>query len=254
MVVTVEQLEIRDLKQTVQSLSQSATAAAPVPAEAAVHSPAAGGPSETEPQELARLEDVAHRLAGEVAQLEQLRAENEKLRAQVATAAASGLTPEEEAALAEARDKAAATRCAKNLIQLGISVKTWALDCDHLLPPDVLSMSNEISAPVILVCPSDTGRQAATNWSAYSPANCSYEYLGGSGGRADEEPNRVLFRCPIHGSICLADASVQMGVAKAHPEWLVQKDGKLCYQPPAPTQELDFSPNLNPNSNPNPNR
>jgi hypothetical protein len=238
MVVSVQQMEIRDLKQTLQSLSQGATGAAPVPVQVTVQSPAAGGPSETEQQEIARLQDLAKRLAGEVAQLEQFRAENKKLRAQIASASTSRLTPEEEAALAEAREKAATARCANNLKQLGISVKTWALDYDQALPPDVLSMSNEIGATVTLVCPSDTGRQAAAGWSAYSSANCSYEYLGGSGGRSDQEPDRILFRCPIHGSICLADASVQMGVAKEHPEYLVQKDGKLYWRPPqAQSQE-----------------
>jgi len=261
MVVTVEQMEIRDLKQTIQSLSQGAAGAVPVPAEAALHSPAPGGPSETEQQELARLQDLAKRLAGEVAQLGQLRAENEKLRARIAAASTSGLTPEEEAVLAEAREKAESARCVNNLKQLGLAVKVWAQDYDRLLPPNILCMSNEISAPVILVCPSDTGRQAATNWSAYSSANCSYEYLGGSGGRSDQEPDRVLFRCPIHGSIALADASVQGGVAKAHPECLVQKDGKLYWQPPkeqseekappARSRESDPNPNLNPNPNPN---
>ncbi|MGA2660311.1 MAG: hypothetical protein ABSH34_22670 [Verrucomicrobiota bacterium] len=262
MVVAVQQMEIRDLKQTIQSLSQGATGAAPAPAEATVHSPAAGGPSETEQQEIARLQDQAHRLAGEVAQLEQLRAENEKLRAQIAAAAGSGLTPEEEAVLADAREKAAAAQCVNNLKQLSIAFKTWALDNDFL-PPNILCMSNEIGETLVLVCPSDTGRQAAANWSAYSSANCSYEYLGGSGGRCDQEPFRVLFRCPNHGSIGLANGSVQMGVAKAHPEYLVQKDGKLYWRPPeaqseekvpnGPSRESDPNLNLNPNPNPNPN-
>ena len=43
MVVTVQQLEIRDLKQTIQSLSQGATGAAAMPAEAAVHSAGVSG-------------------------------------------------------------------------------------------------------------------------------------------------------------------------------------------------------------------
>lgn len=231
MVVTVQQTEICDLKQTLEALSQGATAQAPVPAQGAVQPAALGGPSETQQQEIARLQDLARRLAGEIAQLEQLRAENEKLRARVAAAAASGLTPEEEAALAEAREKAALARCCNNLKQLGISVKVWALDNDQLLPPDILCMSNEIASPITLICPSDTGRQAAAGWSAYNSANCSYEYLGGSGGRSDEEPDRVLFRCPIHGSIGLADSSVQMSVAKKHPEDLVWKDGKLYDKP-----------------------
>jgi hypothetical protein len=261
-VVTVQQMELRDLKQTIQSLSQGVAGAAPAPVEATVHSPAAGDPSGTEEQEIARLQDLAKRLAGEVEQLQQLRAENEKLRAQLAAAATPGLAAEEAAAMAENMAKAASDRCGNNLKRLGISVRVWAQDNEMLLPPDNMQcMSNEISETLVLVCPSDTGRQAAANWTAYTSANCSYEYLGGSGGRSDQEPDRVLFRCPFHGSIGLADTSVLIGVAKAHPEYLVRKDGKLYWRPPkaqseentppAPNRESPPNPNLNPNPNPN---
>jgi hypothetical protein len=154
--------------------------------------------------------------------------------------------------LADAREKAAAAQCVNNLKELSIAFKTWALGNDFL-PPNILCMSNEIGATAILVCPSDTGRQAAASWSASSSANCSYEYLGGSGGRCDQEPFRVLFRCPIHGSIGLASGSVQMGVAKAHPESLVQKDGKLYYQQPEAQSEEKAPPAPSRESNPNPN-
>jgi len=42
-----------------------------------------------------------------------------------------------------------------------------------------------------------------------------------------------MFRCPIHGSVCLLDGSVQMEVAKKHPEQIVQRDGKLYFGPSA---------------------
>ncbi len=65
-----------------------------------------------------------------------------------------------------------------------------------------------------------------------------------------EEPDRVVFRCPIHGSITMADSSVVVGVAKEHPELLAAKDGKVYFKrksssanapaqgkaPPAPSQ------------------
>jgi hypothetical protein len=193
-------------------------------------------------------------LAAEVSELEQLRAENLKLRAQVAAAAASVLTPEETAALAEAKGKAALTQCCNNLKQLGISAKVWSLDNENALPPNVLCMTNEMATPKILVCPSDTGRHAAASWAEYSPANCSYEYLIGPGGKSDEEPTRVLFRCPIHGNIGLADASVQASVAKEHPESLVWKDGKLYWRPPEAPPEERAARTPGQGSNPNPSR
>jgi hypothetical protein len=94
-------------------------------------------------------------------------------------------------------------------------------------------MTNEMSTPKILRCPGDHAREAATSFIAYTPANCSYEYLAPSA--PDTEPTRVLFRCPIHGHVCLSDGSVQGGVAKLHPERLVYRDGKLYLEdsPPA---------------------
>ncbi|MGO8678570.1 MAG: hypothetical protein ACLQVX_22220 [Limisphaerales bacterium] len=254
MVVFVQQMELRDLRQTIQSLSQAAAGAAPAPASGTAHSFAAGGPPETEQQEVARLQDLAKRMAGEVGQLGQLRAENEKLRAQIAAATTSRLTPDEDAALAEAREKGASIQCNNNLKQLCVAVEVWAQDNDMRLPPDMQCMSNEIGKTVVLICPSDKGRQVAANWSTYTPANCSYEYLGGSGGRSDEEADRVLFRCPIHGSIGMADASVQPGVAKARPESLVQKDGKLYWRPSRAQSEEPAPPAPTQDSNPNPNQ
>ena len=94
-------------------------------------------------------------------------------------------------------------------------------------------MTNEMSTPKILACPGDKTREAAKGWASYTAANCSYEYLAPAA--PETEPSRVLFRCPIHGHVCLCDGSVQSYVAKQHPERLVQRDGKLYLDdsPPA---------------------
>jgi hypothetical protein len=107
-------------------------------------------------------------------------------------------------------------------------VRVWALDNEDLFPTNFLCMSNELNTPKILVCPADTNRFVAANFSTYADANCSYEMFNGS----DKEPAQVLTRCPIHGNIGLCDGSVQMGAAKRHPDWLVQRDGKLYFEPP----------------------
>jgi len=112
-------------------------------------------------------------------------------------------------------------------------------------------MSNELNTPKILVCPAETNRPAATSWATYTAANCSYEYLAASG--SDKEPTRVLSRCPIHGTIGLCDGSVQGGSVQNHPDWFVQRDGKLYFEPPAqpsrttPARQPDgTAPNPNP--------
>jgi len=92
-----------------------------------------------------------------------------------------GLSDAELADLKALQEQAFSTACINNLKQLGLAARIWSLDNQDVLPPDILSMTNEMNSPKILVCPADTRRQAASNWGAYSPANCSYEHLAPSG-------------------------------------------------------------------------
>ena len=176
-------------------------------------------------QEVARLKDLASQLAAEVAQLEQMRAENAKLRTQLAAPPAGFLTPEETEALAKAKEKAESIACINNLKQMGLAVRTWALDNNDMSPPDMLSMSNELSTPKILVCPADKRREAAKELGVLHLRQLFLRVPGAVGAR--HRAKRVLFRCPIHGHVGLCDGSVQAVVAKKHPERLVQRDGKL---------------------------
>jgi hypothetical protein len=166
------------------------------------------------------------RLKAEIAQLQQLQTENTTLRAQVAAPPELELTPE---LLAKAQDRRGTIECVNNLKQFGLAVRVWALDNNDSNPPNVLSMSNELSTPKILVCPADTNRPVAADWSSFTMANCSYEFLVPDEKDADREPQRVSVRCQIHGNIGLCDGSVQMRVGKDHPDWFVERDGKLYY-------------------------
>lgn len=251
--LTVQQVEIHNLKQAIQELSRDSAKAGALPAptvrtnEAAAETDAAARTQ----QEVARLKELKAQLAAELAQLEQLRAENVKLRAQLAAPAAGLLTPEETESLAKAKEKAESITCCNNMKQLGLSVRVWALDNGDLSPPDILCMTNEMNTPKILFCPSDTGRKAAKDWASYTSANCSYEYLAPA--TQDVEPFRVLFRCPIHGHVGLCDGSVQMSVAKDHPERLVRRNGKLYLDDGLPPPQVTpISPGSGPAPNPTP--
>jgi len=133
-------------------------------------------------------------------------------------------------ALAKAKARAQEVSCVNNMKQLGLAAKMWSLDNQNVYPPNFQSMSNELTNPKILICPQDTAHPAAVNWASVTSANCSYEYLAPSQKEGDVEPNRVVFRCPIHGTVGLGDGSVQVGIAKTHPNWLVERNGKLYFQ------------------------
>jgi len=198
-------------------------------------------------QEINRLKDLAARLKAEIGQLQQLQTENTKLRAQVAAPPEMSLTPEETESLAKAKERAQSIACVNNLKQFGLAVRTWALDNNDSNPPNVLSMSNELSTPKILLCPADTNRPVSADWSSFTMANCSYEFLAPAE-VADIEPQRVLSRCPIHGNIGLCDGSVQMSVGKNHPDWLVEKDGKIYFTPPNSPSGQTGSPSPQPSA------
>lgn len=233
-VLAVQRSQLNELRRQVETLKRERPTppadSVPPAAQSQTASPAGATPGPRE--DLERLRARTRQLTAEVATLEALRAENEKLRARAL--AASGLPPEEVQPLIEARAKARSIQCVNNLKQLGLAARIWATDHGDIFPPDFLTMSNEIATPKHLVCPEDAGRQPAENWGVFTPANTSYEFLAPSG--SETEPMRVIFRCPIHGHVCLADGSVQSAVAKEHPERLIVLDGKLYFgNPPPPT-------------------
>ncbi len=229
-VLTLQRLEITDLKTNLRALTPAAQVQPPQPASQTAVAPADGGSdSASTVDELTRLRKLAAELTAEVAALQQMKTDNEDLRAQLAAHVSAAFAPEEVQAMNDAMARAQAINCVNNLKQIGLAARVWALDNADLYPTNFLSMSNELSTPKILVCPADTNRVVASNFSTYSDANCSYEFFKAS----DTEPTQVLCRCPIHGSIGLADGSVHMGVAKKHPDWLVHRDGKLYYEMPA---------------------
>jgi FtsZ-binding cell division protein ZapB len=226
-VIAMQQSEITTLRSTNESLAKSAANVQTAPTQQAI--PVVFQPANTPdgPQaEIARLRELVERLKSEVAQLEQAQAQNQQLRAELARPQAN--TPAQDEAAA--RDRAMRIECVNQMKQLGLAAKMWALDNSNLYPEQVIFITNYIGGfSKLLVCPADTGRQPAPDWASWSPANLSYDYLA-PGAECDKDPNRVLFRCPIHGNVALCDGSVQSQVAKDHPERFVERDGKLFYQ------------------------
>jgi hypothetical protein len=111
-------------------------------------------------------------------------------------------------ALAKAKYRAQTINCVSNLKQVGLAALMYANDNKGVLPRDFASMSNELSSPTVLICPSDSSRQHAVNWTQFSPANVSYEFLT-PGAKADDVVRQQVFRCPIHNNVGYGDGSVQ---------------------------------------------
>jgi hypothetical protein len=151
-------------------------------------------------------------------------------------------------ALSQAKGKAQRINCSNNMKQIGLSFRTWAIDNEDNFPFNVSTnkggtlelclpgsdgfdrnsafhfqvMSNELSTPKILVCPTDGKKKAALNFESLQAGNVSYQVCSGTN-VADVNPEQVLAVCPIHNNVLLCDGSVQM-MSKARWE-AMQKRG-----------------------------
>jgi hypothetical protein len=178
------------------------------------------------------------RLRTEIAQLQatsqelaSLRAENQRLKTALQASAGQPGVAGEEDPFGAAREKAQSIACISNLKQVGLAARMWANDHREVLPPDILSMSNELNTPKVLLCPGDTGKTRASSWAEFGPGNLSYEYLT-PGTSEGETPYTIMTRCPIHGHVGLLDGSVQGGAWKR----AVQKDGRWVLEANASRQ------------------
>jgi len=67
-------------------------------------------------------------------------------------------------------------------------------------------MTNELSWPKILVCPSDHLHRVATSWVSFTTNNSSYEIV--APGISKTDTNVVFLRCKIHGYVGYSDGRV----------------------------------------------
>jgi hypothetical protein len=104
------------------------------------------------------------------------------------------------------RPRASSSACGNYMVSICLAARLYAEDHDGQLPSDLLSISNEVSTPKILICPGDPSRQLATNWAAFALVDSSYEIP--SLGMREGDTNQVFLRCRIHGNFAFGDGSV----------------------------------------------
>jgi hypothetical protein len=96
--------------------------------------------------------------------------------------------------------------CASQMYAVLCAAALWSADNGGRLPSDFLSMTNELSTPRILVCPSDHLHHLATSWASFTTNNSSYEIV--APGIYKTDTNVVFLRCKIHGYVGYVDGRV----------------------------------------------
>jgi hypothetical protein len=123
--------------------------------------------------------------------------------------------------------------CVNNLKQIGLAIRTWAIDNDDQFPFNVSTntggtmelcavgsdgfdtnaalhfqvMSNELSTPRILVCPEDWSTKPARWFPDLRATNVTYRLHSGTN-LNESNPTAVLVVCPFDGNTLLCDARV----------------------------------------------
>ncbi|MDB6021827.1 MAG: hypothetical protein JWQ04_1684 [Pedosphaera sp.] len=105
--------------------------------------------------------------------------------------------------------------CRANLQQLSIAARIWAGDHDDTYPSNLLSLTNEMSNPGILICPLDPNhkRLPSTVPMTWDATNITYEFLTSGVAESNVTDRTVVFRCPFHGFEVMGDGSVRSGPA-----------------------------------------
>jgi hypothetical protein len=119
-----------------------------------------------------------------------------------------------------------------HLKQICISLRIWAGDNEDRFPTVAIDMTNELGAPIVLICPSDRRNEGEVKnlrtlgWQAFRPELISYQLIL-SGEKEDPLSRRIIARCPIHGHVLTADCFVATNALASGRYREVTIDGRL---------------------------
>jgi uncharacterized protein DUF4190/uncharacterized protein DUF4339 len=114
-------------------------------------------------------------------------------------------------ALAKAKERAQRITC---VIQMKAVSQAINVTSQETVPANLLVLSNRLSAPMLLVCPSDPARRRPESWADVAASGSSYEYTIPKAGSPQQTADTVVLRCPIHDNVALADGSVSQGTRR----------------------------------------
>src|SRR4051812_20198675 len=117
------------------------------------------------------------------------------------------------AALSRSKKRAQSASCAGMLFPLTFVAMEWATEHGDRYPTKLLYLSNQV-ATRWLICPCDSSRRPASDWSSFTPEHSSYELV--SPGIAQSDTNSVFLRCRVHGHMSYTDATVFDGTRRRH--------------------------------------
>lgn len=232
-VVVVQQIELNaERRSTLEQGGGSSNQVAPsTDSTNSRVSPAAIGalPAEDPHAELNRLRQRVKELTDLSASGAAVNQENARLEAELKKLKEE--LPDDLKATLEAKHRAMSIRCINNMKQLGLAVRIYATDYSDDFPADLKSILPYAGSSKILRCPEGGDRPEVSidDLKAESVEQvasfCSYQFLAPGPGKLETDPNRVMFRCPIHGHVTLCDGSVQQ--IPLDSTNLVRIDGKL---------------------------
>jgi hypothetical protein len=102
--------------------------------------------------------------------------------------------------------------CINQMVAIGMAARMWANDHQSQLPPDLLTMSNEVVSPKILFCPRDRSRRT-TDWAIFAADGGSYEVV--TPALSTSDTNAIFLRCRVHGHVGFSDGTVFDGKRRA---------------------------------------